>query len=251
MRPLVWMVWGWFLFAATSAGAADEVYHSDRFTVRKLDKVCKVEINIRRGDNKEPAKGGAKPPAGKPAEGEKGSPDDTVAILALFADDGYYSELFTERNLIGQVKDKLKISFDQEKDKEIAFVNNPPGQDKHWRWQYLEDSSGLLDLIRKKKEIAIAFSNGTRAFNFAVPLTGSTKALTALKQCADGKSVKPAAVKTDKPGSKSELTDGKTTDAKSSKKGDKKKKSDTGSKNSKNPKSDKSSDSGSKKPPVE
>ncbi|MBF0370806.1 MAG: hypothetical protein HQL52_15250 [Magnetococcales bacterium] len=138
---------------------AREVYKSGRFTVRKVEGTCKLEVAL-------------------PLSGQ-----DTAAILALFPTDDYYGEFFTERRRIGMARDKLKISFDRGENQEVGFVPDSSAKDSYWRWQYLENTQGLLEKIRKMDRMEISFSNGKKNFKFKVSLKGSSKAVKALQKC--------------------------------------------------------------------
>ncbi|MBF0212458.1 MAG: hypothetical protein HQM00_02705 [Magnetococcales bacterium] len=136
-----------------------EVYKNGRFTVRKVEGACKLEILL--------------------AKNEK----DHQAILALFPSEDYYGELFTEREKVGLARDKVLISFDNGKPRSIPFVPDADAKDSYWRWQYLEDTQELLAMIQKRGEMRVSFSNGTKTFEFAIPLKGSGKAVAALRGC--------------------------------------------------------------------
>ncbi|MBF0438731.1 MAG: hypothetical protein HQL93_06365 [Magnetococcales bacterium] len=136
-----------------------EVYKDERFTVRKVEGACKLEIVLSKNER------------------------DFQAILALFPSEDYYGELFTEREKVGLARDKVLVSFDKGKQKSIPFVPDSDAKDSYWRWQYLEDTQELLAQIRKQSEMHVSFSNGTKTFTFNVPLKGSGKAVTALRNC--------------------------------------------------------------------
>lgn len=136
-----------------------EVYKNGRYTVRKVEGACKLEIVL--------------------AKNEK----DFQAILALFPSDDYYGELFTEREKVGVARDKVLISFDNSKPRSIPFVPDAEAKDSYWRWQYLEDTQEILPMIQKRGEMRVSFSNGTKTFEYVVPLKGSGKAIAALRGC--------------------------------------------------------------------
>ncbi|MEO5346921.1 MAG: hypothetical protein H7834_11165 [Magnetococcus sp. YQC-9] len=151
-----------FLFFLAIPGAESsykEVFKSGRYTVRKVEGTCKLEILL--------------------AKNEK----DHQAILALFPSEDYYGELFTEREKIGLARDKVLISFDNSKPRSIPFVPDADAKDSFWRWQYLEDTQELLAQIQKRGEMRVSFSNGTKTFEYVVPLKGSGKAVAALRGC--------------------------------------------------------------------
>ena len=139
--------------------AAQEVYKSGRYTVRKVKETCKLEVLLHNGD-REPA-----------------------AILALFPSDLYYGELFTEKKRIGMAREKMRIHFDQEQSRDVTFVPKASSKDDYWRWQYLENTQGLLSMISRKREMLVSFSNGKSLFKYTVALKGSSKAVLALRQC--------------------------------------------------------------------
>ncbi|MBF0294289.1 MAG: hypothetical protein HQL96_03800 [Magnetococcales bacterium] len=139
--------------------AYKEIYKNGRYTVRKVEGACKLEIVLSKNER------------------------DFQAILALFPSDDYYGELFTEREKVGLARDKVLIAFDNGKPRAIPFIPDADAKDSFWRWQYLEDTQELLGSIQKKGEMRVSFSNGTRNFEFAVPLKGSGKAIQALRNC--------------------------------------------------------------------
>ena len=138
---------------------ATEVYKSGRYTVRKVKDTCKLEILLHKND-REPA-----------------------AILALFPSDLYYGELFTEKKRIGMARQEITIQFDQEPSRVIAFVPDAASKDDFWRWQYLDNTQGLLSMISRRREVTVSFSNGKNRFQYKVSLKGSSKAVLALRQC--------------------------------------------------------------------
>ncbi|MEO5353675.1 MAG: hypothetical protein H7835_10770 [Magnetococcus sp. XQGC-1] len=138
---------------------AREIYKSGRYTVRKVEGTCKLEILLHEGDQ-EPA-----------------------AILALFPSDEYFGEMFTEKTRIGVAVKKVRIQFDQEKPRDINFVADASAKDNYWRWQYLENTQGLLNMLGKRGKMVVSFSNGKTMFKYTVPLKGSTKAVLALRHC--------------------------------------------------------------------
>ena len=138
---------------------AQEVYKNGRYTVRKVKETCKLEILLHNGDR------------------------EAAAILALFPSDLYYGELFTEKKRIGVARRKVQIRFDQEAPRDISFVSDASAKDAYWRWQYLENTQGLLSMISKKREMVVSFSNGKTIFKYNVTLKGSSKAVLALRRC--------------------------------------------------------------------
>lgn len=138
---------------------AREVYKRDHYTVRKVEGTCKLEILLHQGD-REPA-----------------------AILALFLTDDFYGELFTEKPRIGLARDSVRVQFDNDPPQSIPFVPDAASKDIYWRWQYLESTQGLLELIRKKNTMVVSFSNGKKHFKYRVTLRGSGKAVAALRRC--------------------------------------------------------------------
>ncbi|WP_130470676.1 hypothetical protein [Candidatus Magnetaquicoccus inordinatus] len=138
---------------------AKEIYKSGRYTVRKVEGTCKLEILLHEGDQ-EPA-----------------------AILALFPSDEFFGEMFTEKARIGVAQKKVRIQFDQDKPKDINFVADASAKDNYWRWQYLENTQGILGLLGKRTKMIVSFSNGKTMFKYTVPLKGSTKAVMALRHC--------------------------------------------------------------------
>ncbi len=138
---------------------AREVYKKGHYTVRKVDKTCKLEILLHKGDRQ------------------------AAAILALFPSDDYYGELFTEKARIGLARKKVQIQFDQETPRDIPFVPDASAKDNYWRWQYLESTRELLDLVSRKNKMSVSFSNGKSTFKYEISLKGSSKAVKALKRC--------------------------------------------------------------------
>ena len=140
---------------------AKEIYKAGSFTVRKVEGVCKLEIAL----------------------STEGSNDSNV-ILALFSSEDYYSELFTEKNSIGLARKEVDFRFDKGNVQSISFVTDSAGKDSHWRWQYLDHSRGLLDNIKRGREMRMSFrSQKGRLFRTALPLSGSSKAVRALERC--------------------------------------------------------------------
>ncbi|MBF0162608.1 MAG: hypothetical protein HQL88_10000 [Magnetococcales bacterium] len=138
---------------------AREIFKSGRYTVRKVESTCKLEILLHDGDQ-EPA-----------------------AILALFPSDEYFGEMFTEKNRIGVAQKKVRIQFDQEKARDIPFIADASAKDNYWRWQYLENTQGLLNMLGKHSKMIVSFSNGKNMFKYTVSLKGSGKAVLALRHC--------------------------------------------------------------------
>ncbi|MBF0308802.1 MAG: hypothetical protein HQL56_04655 [Magnetococcales bacterium] len=147
-----------------AAGGPQEYYAKDPFTVRIMEtgpgeKVCKLEIAI-------------------PLEGL-----GPALILALFPNDDFFTELFTERRRVGLARNQLEIRFDQEPARTIAFKEDEASKDNYWRWQYLEKSDDLLSEVKRRNVMRLNFSNGQRNFEFEVKLTGSLQAVNKLQQC--------------------------------------------------------------------
>lgn len=138
---------------------AQEVYKNGRYTVRKVQGACKLEILLHQGDRQ------------------------AAAILALFPSERYYGELFTEKKRIGKARNKAVIQFDNESTRNVAFVPDASAEDDFWRWQYLENTQGLLSLISRKMEMKLSFYNGKEWYRYSVSLKGSSKAVLALRQC--------------------------------------------------------------------
>ncbi|MBF0401203.1 MAG: hypothetical protein HQL90_10595 [Magnetococcales bacterium] len=138
---------------------AREIYKGGRYTVRKVEGTCKLEILLHEGD-REPA-----------------------AILALFPSDEYFGEMFTEKARIGVAQKKVRIQFDQEKPRDIPFIADASAKDNYWRWQYLENTQGLLNLLAKRSKMIVSFSNGKSLFKYTISLKGSSKAIMALRHC--------------------------------------------------------------------
>ena len=138
---------------------AREIYKSGRYTVRKVESTCKLEVLLHEGD-REPA-----------------------AILALFPTDEYFGEMFTERARIGVAQKKVRIKFDKLKPRDIFFITDATAKDNYWRWQYLENTQGLLSLLSKHREMVVSFTNGKNLFKYTVSLKGSSKAVLALRHC--------------------------------------------------------------------
>ena len=138
---------------------AREIYKSGRYTVRKVESTCKLEVLLHEGD-REPA-----------------------AILALFPTDEYFGEMFTERARIGVAQKNVRIKFDKLKPRDIFFITDAAAKDNYWRWQYLENTQGLLSLLSKHREMVVSFTNGKNLFKYTVSLKGSSKAVLALRHC--------------------------------------------------------------------
>ena len=150
---------GLLLIAPWSNLDAQEVYKNSRYTVRKVKDTCKLEILLNKSDR------------------------DPAAILALFPNDLYYGELFTEKKRIGMARDKLRIRFDRGEEQAFGFVANASAKDDYWRWQYLENTQGLLSKISRGKEMTLSFSNGKQEFKYIVSLKGSSNAVLSLRRC--------------------------------------------------------------------
>ncbi|MBF0138790.1 MAG: hypothetical protein HQL74_00775 [Magnetococcales bacterium] len=149
------------LVLSTPWGAvqAGEMFKSGPFTVRKVDNTCKLEIQLHEND-RQPA-----------------------AIIALFPADDYYGELFTEKPRIGLAHEKISIKFDNDKARDIPFVKDAAAKDNNWRWQYLENTEGILDNLARKTKMHVEFSNGKQNFSYTVVLKGSGKAVKSVKMC--------------------------------------------------------------------
>ncbi|MEG3638336.1 hypothetical protein [Magnetococcus sp. PR-3] len=108
-----------------------------------------------------------------------------AAYLALFNSENYYGELFTERRRIGKARNKVTVQFDDEPQQTIKFVEEAPGMDTDWRWQYLElnQPKTMVDNVARKRKMKISFFNGKETFKFNIPLKGSSKAVKRLKRC--------------------------------------------------------------------
>lgn len=113
-----------------------------------------------------------------------GAEEDVLAILMLYATDNYYGQLFTERKRVGLARKKVEILFDNAAPRKVHFVSKADDHDDHWRWQYLKETEGLLDAIRKKNRMRVVFSNGKDWFRFKISLKGSSRAVTQLEKCA-------------------------------------------------------------------
>ena len=149
----VLLLWPW------SDLEAEEVYKSGRYTVRKVKDACKLEILLHNNER------------------------EPLAILALFPTDYYYGELFTEKKRIGKARHKMTIQFEQEEPRNVFFVKDASADDDYWRWQYLENSKGLLSHVSRKKNMTVSFSNGMSPFKYKVALKGSSNAVHALRLC--------------------------------------------------------------------
>ncbi|MBF0282906.1 MAG: hypothetical protein HQL51_00405 [Magnetococcales bacterium] len=139
--------------------AQTAIYKGGAFIVRKVGKVCKLEVAL------------------TPGKGNKGR-----AILTLFKGDKFHSELITERQSIGSAQGAVKIGFDKGKAVDHPLLKDA-GKDDNWRWRYLGNSKGLIDEVRKRDEMTLRFSNGKKDFAFQTPLAGSGKAVQALEKC--------------------------------------------------------------------
>ncbi len=144
---------------ANAKNKNDVVYQKGRYKVHKVMGVCKLEITLSKNDQ------------------------DYQAILALFASDDYYNELFTERKRIGLATRRVLVGFDKHKAKRIPFVAEANAKDSYWHWQYLQESQDMLTLVKKRKSMQVKFSTNKKTFTFDVPLKGSSKAVTALRNC--------------------------------------------------------------------
>ncbi|MBF0612723.1 MAG: hypothetical protein G8345_03045 [Magnetococcales bacterium] len=159
-----------------TAHAGSEVFKEGPFVVRKVDGGCKLETNLF-AKNQKPA----------PKEGG----EEMMGILALFSSDKFYSEFFTNRKKVGQAQKSVKIGFDGDKAVDYPFAAQP-GSDEHWRWQYLENTKGLLEGLGKKKSMHVEFSNGKSPYRFEIPLANAAGAVNALNKCSGAKPVEAA-----------------------------------------------------------
>ena len=150
---------GLLLIAPWSNLDAQEVYKNGRYTVRKVKDSCKLEILLNKSDQ------------------------DPAALLALFPNDLYYGELFTEKKRVGAARANVHIRFDQEKGSTFPFVADASAQDDYWRWQYLKNTRGLLNKISRGNTMTLSFSNGKKTFEYIVPLKGSSNAVLSLRRC--------------------------------------------------------------------
>lgn len=156
------------LMLGSTLGHGQEIFKQDRFTVRKVETVCRLEMAISLADQ----------------VGQKGNPPpETVAILGLYASNDYHGDLSTSIRRIGVVKDSVEIAFDAIKPRVIPFLAKSGGNDDNWRWQYLTDSNGLLEELKRRSAMVIAFAAGKESWRFKVPLKGSGNAVKALQQC--------------------------------------------------------------------
>ncbi|MBF0402032.1 MAG: hypothetical protein HQL90_14870 [Magnetococcales bacterium] len=138
---------------------AREIYKNGPYTVRKTEeKICKLEISLHK--QKEP-----------------------VAILALFPSNEYYGEMVTERARIGLARKNMSIQFDREQPRKMVFLANSAEKDDRFRWQYLDNTQGLLKKVAQKRTMTVSFSNGKTPFKYVVSLKGSAKAVKALRRC--------------------------------------------------------------------
>jgi hypothetical protein len=140
--------------------ASDVYYQKGRYTVRKVEGTCKLEIALHYGKKQ------------------------SSAILALFPTDDYYGEFFTQKDAIGLANQKVKIQFDKSKPTNIPFVLDAAQKDGYWAWQYLESTDGVLRNVAKKRNMIIRFSNVKgKKYKYTVPLSGSSKAVKSLRKC--------------------------------------------------------------------
>lgn len=140
--------------------AGDVYYQNGRYTVRKVEGTCKLEIALHQGKKQ------------------------SSAILALFPTDDYYGELFTQKDTIGLAHRKVQIQFDKSKPSNIPFVLDAAQKDGYWAWQYLESTDGMLRNVAKKRDMTVSFSNvkGNK-YTYDVSLKGSGKAVKSLQKC--------------------------------------------------------------------
>ncbi|ABK46176.1 hypothetical protein Mmc1_3691 [Magnetococcus marinus MC-1] len=152
------------LMLIPTQAAARVVYEDGPFAVREVKDgtktICKLEISLYKEDR-------------------------IAAYLALFNNENYYGELFTERRRVGKARNKVTVQFDDEPEQSIKFVEEAPGMDTDWRWQYLElnQPSAVIDSIARKRHMKISFFNGMETFEFSIPLKGSSKAVKRLQRC--------------------------------------------------------------------
>ncbi|MBF0455191.1 MAG: hypothetical protein HQL72_10305 [Magnetococcales bacterium] len=140
--------------------ASDVYYQKGRYTVRKVEGTCKLEIALHHGKKQ------------------------SGAILALFPTDDYYGEFFTQKEAIGLAHRRVQIQFDKNKPTTVPFVLDAAQKDGYWSWQYLESTDGLLKNVAKKRDMTVRFSNvkGNK-YKYDVSLSGSGNAVKALKKC--------------------------------------------------------------------
>ena len=143
-------------------GAASDVYYQKgRYTVRKVEGTCKLEIALHHGKKKQ-----------------------SSAILALFPTDDYYGEFFTQKDTIGLASQKVRVQFDKQKPINIAFVLDAAQKDGYWAWQYLDSTDGILRKVAKKSKLTVRFSNVKgEKFKYYISLSGSGNAVKALRKC--------------------------------------------------------------------
>jgi hypothetical protein len=143
--------------------ASDVYFQKGRYTVRKVEGTCKLEISLHYD-----------------SQGKKQS----SAILALFPSDDYYGEFFTQKESIGLARQKVQIQFDKEKPVNIPFVLDAAQKDGYWAWQYLESTDGILHQVAKKRDMIVRFSNVKgKPYKYTISLTGSGKAVKSLRKC--------------------------------------------------------------------
>ncbi|MBF0358713.1 MAG: hypothetical protein HQL70_08890 [Magnetococcales bacterium] len=140
--------------------ASDVYYQKGRYTVRKVEGTCKLEIALHHGKKQ------------------------SSAILALFPSDDYYGEFFTQKDTIGLARSKVQIQFDNLKPNNIPFVQDAAQKDGYWAWQYLESTDGMLNNVAKKRNMTVRFSNVKgKKFKYTVSLSGSGNAVKSLRKC--------------------------------------------------------------------
>jgi hypothetical protein len=140
--------------------ASDVYYQKGRYTVRKVEGTCKLEIALHHGKKQ------------------------SSAILALFPTDDYYGEFFTQKDSIGLAKQKVQIQFDKHKPSNIPFVLDASQKDGYWAWQYLESTDGILQQVAKKRQMIVRFSNTKgKKYKYTISLSGSGKAVKSLRKC--------------------------------------------------------------------
>ncbi|MGN7610988.1 hypothetical protein ACQZV8_02775 [Magnetococcales bacterium HHB-1] len=167
-----------FLLFSPLNSEAVEISRNGAFSVRKIDapgdrgkkqSVCKLDISMTLADRE----------SGKSKKGSSGS----VAVLSLYPNDDFHSELFTLRDPVGLARNKVKIQFDEDRAETFEFLPDEARKDEYWRWQYLRDARDLLDKVANKNLMRISFSNGREWWRFKLPLRGTHRMVKKLKQC--------------------------------------------------------------------
>ncbi|MBF0623162.1 MAG: hypothetical protein HQL54_14690 [Magnetococcales bacterium] len=150
--------------------ASNVILQENHFTIRKVDKVCKLDVAFSMKD----LEGGAN---------QSQNVNGMVSILGLFSKGEFFGELFTRRDVIGLARKKVQIQFDRAKPLTINFVPGSDSKDQYWRWQYLEETRGLLDNIARKNTMRVSFSNGNENWKFKIGLKGTAKIVRTLRRC--------------------------------------------------------------------